>query len=454
MLTRRRGLFPSFLERNGEPAEDSLHRAVVCLQSAFELPAFSPVDFLIQLLDLLLQPVAQQLGFLSTEFDLHGLNLLFHDALNAPVCEPSRRPRARLLRPDGCAAHLKHWLPVKTALMLTFLMGVGSVAGAQPVELRSIRQVSFTGDDPVTTVLIDELRKNDDAIGAPADAMCACLLELRRIAESQGRIDFDVVVETNDDRDPIDVTAHVRMGSQYSVGRIHFTGHSAINDSTLRRAFSLRERDLFDVGQLRRSLARLNDIGLAKPVTFADIIVTRQTDGATADITIPLRTRGRRWWSLSGPIIPGLGSYQASISSRLPTWGRGALDASTYLFTFNVLALAHSSLGVLTFMSKAPPAVVLLERPVLPGQEWLSGFALSPALSMRTVEYYGRAQLGRGVRAVLEEETRDTLAVPVVGSGRPAGEFLVCQPAQSRWRWLRRGAVQAIDIALAAASQF
>ena len=360
--------------------------------------------------------------------------------------------RARQPRPGGCAAHLKHWLPVKTALMLTFVMGVGSVAGAQPVELRSIRQVSFTGDDPVTTELIDALRKNDDAIGAPADAMCASLLELRRIAESQGRIDFDVVVETNGDRDPIDVTAHVRMGSQYSVGRIHFTGHGAVNDSTLRRAFTLRERDLFDVGQLRRSLARVNDIGLARPVTFADVIVTRQTDGATADITIPLRTRDRRWWSLSGPIIPGLGSYQASISSRLPTWGRGALDASTYLFTFNVLGLARSSLGVLTFMTKAPPAVVLLERPVLPGQEWLSGFALSPALSMRTtVAYYGRAQLGRGVRAVLEDETSDPLAVPVVGSGRPAGEFLVCQPAQSRWRWLRRGAVHAIDIALAAA---
>ena len=338
--------------------------------------------------------------------------------------------------------------------MLTFAMGVGSVAVAQPVELRSIRQVSFTGDGPVTTELIDALRTNNGATSAPADAMCACLLELQKIAESQGRIDFGVVVEANGDSDPIDVTAHVRMGAQYSVGRIHFTGHSAINDSTLRRAFTLRERDLFNVGELRRSLARLNDIGLAK--SFADIIVTRQTDGATADITVPLRTRGRRWWSLSGPIIPGLGSYQASISSRLPTWGRGALDASTYLFTFNVLALARSSLGIVTLMSKAPPAVVLLERPLLPGQEWLSGFALSPALSVRTtVAYYGRAHLGSGVRAVLEDETRDPLAVPVVGSGRPAGEFLVCQPAQSRWRWLRRGAVQAVDIALAfAQSEF
>ena len=373
--------------------------------------------------------------------------ILAFDFDGSPATATARRPR----RASKASAI------VKTALMLTFVMGVGSVAVAQPVELRSIRQVSFTGDGPGTTELIDALRKNDGATGAPADAMCACLLEVRRIAESQGRIDFGVGIETNGDSDPIDVTAHVEMGSQYSVGRIHFTGHSAINDSTLRRAFTLRERDLFDVGKLRRSLARLNEIGLAKTVTFADIIVTRQTDGSTADITIPLRARGRRWWSLSGPIIPGLGSYQASISSRLPTWGRGALDASTYLFTFNVLALAHSSLararaGVVTFMSKAPPALVLLERPFVPGQEWLSGFAWSPALSVpTTVAYYGRTHLGCGVRAVLEDQTRDTLAVPLVRSGRPAGEFLVCQPAQSRWRWLRRGAVHAIDIALAAA---
>jgi outer membrane protein insertion porin family len=338
---------------------------------------------------------------------------------------------------------------VKTTLTLMLVLGAGSVAVAQPVELRSIRRVSFTADGPDTMALVDALRRNDSA-GAPADEMCTCLLELRRIAESQGRLDFTVVAETNDGSDPIGVALHVQMGLQYSVGRIHFTGHRAINDSTLRRAFTLRERDLFDVGELRRSLARVNDIGLAAPVTFADIDVARHADGATADISIPLRKRGLRSWSLSGPLIPGLASYRASISSRLPAWGRGALDASTYLFTFNALGLARS-LGVLTFMSKPPSAVVLLERPSLPGQEWLSGFAVSPALSARaTAASYGRAQLGRGLRAVLGDQSRETLAVPVVGSGRPAGEFLVCQPAKSRWRWLRRGTAHAIDIALAA----
>jgi len=334
--------------------------------------------------------------------------------------------------------------------MLLLVVGTESVAVAQPVELQSIRRVSFTGDDPDAMELIDALRKDHGTTGAPADEMCACLLELQRIAESQGRLDFSVVAETNGNSDPIDVALHVQMGSQYSVGRIHFTGHRAINDSTLRRAFTLRERELFDVGKLRRSLARLNEIGLAAPVTFADIVVSRNTDGATADIAIPLRKRGLRWWSLSGPLVPGLGSYQASISSRLPVWGRGALDASTYLLTFNVLSLARS-FGVLTFIP-APAAMVLLERPSLPGQEWLSGFAVSPALSVRsTVASYARAQLGRSVRAVVQVQSREMLAVPVVGSKRPAGEFLMCQPAPSRWRWLRRGAAHAIDIALAAA---
>jgi hypothetical protein len=333
--------------------------------------------------------------------------------------------------------------------MLVFVLGVGSSAVAQSGGRQSVR---FTGDGPVTTELIDALRKKHGALGAPVDAICACVLDARKIAESQGRIDFNVVVETSGETEPVDLTAHVRMGPPYRVGRIQFTGHGTINDSTLRRALTLRERDVFDVGKLGRSLARLNGIGLAEPVTLADIVVTRHADGETVDMTIPIRKRGRRWWSLSGPIIPGLGAYQASISSRLPAWGRGALDVSTYLVTFNLLALVRPSLGVLAFVTKAPPAVVLLERPSLPGQEWLSGFAWSPSLSVRqTVALYGRTQLERGVRAVLEDQSTGTVVVPVVGRDRPAGGFILCEPEKSRWRWLRKGALHAIHIALAAA---
>ena len=137
------------------------------------------------------------------------------------------------------------------------------------------------------------------------DELCACLLDLRRSAEAQGRLDFTAEVESAGTGGPLDLTARIWVGSAHAVGRINFTGHSGINDSTLRRAMTIYERDRLDVGQLRRSLARINDIGVFEPLTLADISVARRDDGVTADLTIPLRERKRRWWSVSGPMFPG-----------------------------------------------------------------------------------------------------------------------------------------------------
>jgi len=67
------------------------------------------------------------------------------------------------------------------------------------------------------------------------------------------------------------------------------------------------------------------------------------------------------------------------------------------------------------------------------------------------IGYYGRAHLSHGVGAMFNDQPGDTLAVPIVGKGRTTGEFIACEPVKSRWRWLRRGAVYGIDLALAAA---
>ncbi|HET9268784.1 MAG TPA: hypothetical protein VFO31_11500, partial [Vicinamibacterales bacterium] len=120
--------------------------------------------------------------------------------------------------------------------MLMFAIGVVSGAAAQPVELQSVRQVSVSGDDPVAAEVVDAFRTDHRDTSRPAGVMCACLLEARRIAESQGRLDFSVAIETGEDLAPVSVTAHLRMGSPYVVGRIDFTGHRNVNDSTLRRA--------------------------------------------------------------------------------------------------------------------------------------------------------------------------------------------------------------------------
>jgi hypothetical protein len=267
-------------------------------------------------------------------------------------------------------------------------------------------------------------------------ALCECLLDARRIAETQGHIDFSAEVESAAGGS-VDIIARIWMGSPHAVGRINFAGHSILNDSTLRRAMTIYERDRFDVSELRRSLSRINGLGVFKPLTLSDISVARRDDGVTADLTIPLRERKRRWWSISGPMVPGFGLLQASVASRLPSWGRGIFEAATYFVSLNLTGFAKPFLA--------------LERPVIPGREWLSGFAISPALSPRgMLTHYGRAHVAHGLGAVLDVEMPDALAVPVTLEGRLKDEPLICRPPAPRLWWLRRGAAMAVNLALAA----
>ena len=290
------------------------------------------------------------------------------------------------------------------------LIAPAAAAGQSALPLREVR---FSGPSAV-------------------DELCACLLDLRRSAEAQGRLDFTAEVESAGTGGPLDI----RMGSVHAVGRINFTGHSGINDSTLRRAMTIYERDLLDVGQLRRSLARINDIGVFEPLTLADISVARRDDGVTADLTIPLRERKWRWWSASGPMFPGIGTLQASLSSRLPPWGRGVFEATTYFVSLNVAGFAKPFLA--------------LQRPVIPGQELLSGFSVSPALSPRAMlMHYGRTHLARGTGTMLDGERIDPLAVPVTVAGPLEAEPLICVPPKPRLWWLRRGAAVVGNVALA-----
>ena len=272
---------------------------------------------------------------------------------------------------------------------------------------------------------------------AAVDALCVCLLDLRRSAEAQGRLDFTAEVESANAGELVDLTARIRAGSAHAVGRINFAGHSGLNDSTLRRAMTIYERDRLDVGQLRHSLARINDFGIFEPLTLADISIARRDDGVTADLTIPLRERKRRWWSVAGPMIPGIGTLQASVSSRLPPWGRGMFEAATYFVSLNVTGFAKPFLA--------------LQRPVIPGQELLSGFAVSPALSpWATLRHYGLTHLGHSIGPLLDGHGNDALTVPITSAGQLAAEPLICVPPKAPLWWLRRGTAVAGKLAAAA----
>jgi len=67
---------------------------------------------------------------------------------------------------------------------------------------------------------------------------------------------------------------------------------------------ALQERSPFDVGKLRAGLARLNRSGLFEPLTLGDLEIRRRPDTLTADLTVSIRERPGRRWSLSGPLGP------------------------------------------------------------------------------------------------------------------------------------------------------
>jgi hypothetical protein len=303
---------------------------------------------------------------------------------------------------------------MKSGLMALCLAVIAPAAAAgQPAV--GPREVRFTGP-------------------AAVDELCACLLELRRSAEAQGRLDFSAEVTSATADETRDLSARIWAGSPHVVGRIDFAGHTGINDSTLRRAMTIYEGDLLDVRKLRRSLARINDIGVFEPLTLTDLGIARRDDGVTADLTIPLRERKPRWWSISGPLFPGIGWLQASISSRLPPWGRGVFELTTYFVSLNVTGFAKPFLT--------------LQRPVIPGQELLSGFTLSPALSpLAMARHYGLAHLAHRLGPMLDGDGNDPLAVPLTSAG-VAAEPLVCVPPKARLWWLRSGATVAARVAL------
>jgi hypothetical protein len=297
----------------------------------------------------------------------------------------------------------------------------------------------------------------------PVETVCKYLFDARRIAESEGRLDFAVELEISHaiaGSRSVDVTFRVRPGSAYTVGRIDFSGHHRINESTLRRAMALQERSLFDVGKLRASLARLSRSALFEPLTPRNVEIRTKPDTLTADLTVAIRERSDRRWSLSGPLGPSaVGLLEATISSRLPPWGRDVFEASTYYLSFSATGFSNPLIRLLPIRVRpSPPTLLVLERPYVPGQALLSGFALSPQLSApRLLAGYGLTHLDRVAQAALIGEPSDSsgLLIPISGrqtsgvvGGSEEASFLICNPVPRSHQRLRRGAALAAGLVL------
>ena len=279
--------------------------------------------------------------------------------------------------------------------------------------------------------------------GAPASDVCSCLLAARREAERQGILDFSAGLDVEPvENDAVDLAVRIDRGPSYTVGRINFTGNHHYSEAMLRRNFVLDEGQVFDQSLLRKSLTRLNRSSLFEPVAEGSIVVAQNENTGVADVSVRLTERKRGAWNISGPMGPAsfAGPLQASLSARLPPWGRGMLELSTYTASISLLAFAHPILPFWPAAFKGLWPVLALQRPFSPGEGWKSGFTMAPQMGWRaSVLSYASAQMRQRLSAGLAGEQEPDLVVWVK---RPAGDVaMLCEPPRPRFAPVRNAAV-------------
>lgn len=286
-------------------------------------------------------------------------------------------------------------------------------------------------------------------------ALCSCLLAARHDAERRGVLDFSAKLDMQRaDAEPgsspvADLTAGVTEGRPYRVGRITFTGNRRYSGATVRRNLVLDEGDWLSRRLLRKSIARLNQTLQFEPLDENSIDVRPRPRTGEADIEIRLTERNRRAWSISGPLgtMSFAGPLQASISSRLPAWGQGVFELSTYAASPSLLAFSHPLLPLLSIASKRHLLLVLaLERPFTPGEGWKSGFVIAPQMGWRfPAMSYAAAQLQHRLLPVLTGDRGLETELPVIME-RPRGQAaLLCSAPKPRFAALRIAAAMLVQ---------
>ena len=261
--------------------------------------------------------------------------------------------------------------------------------------------------------------------------LCGCLFDQRRAAEKKGILDFSARLDQTG-------VPTVDTGKPYTVGRITFVGHKHYSDTLIRRHFLLDEGVPLDNMLLRRSIARLNASNLFEPVDEHGVHILTDARTGTADIVVNLTERKHNFWNFGGPL-----PLTASIGARLPAWGRGVLELSTYSVSFNLLAF--STILKLTTARRFLP-ILSLERSFMPGVGFLSGFSYSPQLPWKySAMNYGFTQLEQRLGPRLAGARGPDL---VVSFQRPAGgeAELLCEYPQPRFRVVRTGAGIALHL--------
>jgi outer membrane protein insertion porin family len=278
---------------------------------------------------------------------------------------------------------------------------------------------------------------------------CSTLFVARRNAEHDGILDFTVnlqvqpTIASTKESPEADLTASVERGKPFHVGRIEFTGNRHFTEAAVRSNFLLDEGDLLDEHLLRKSMARLNEANYFQPVSERNTIIHTDPTTGIADIDFRLMERKRGSWNLSGPVGPAslAGPVEASIRTRLPAWGSGLLEASTYTVSLSLFAFTRAFLPIgLPHIPLIP--IAALSRPFTPGEGWKSGFMIVPQIGWQyMVLGYGVSQLQHRLVPVLQGDRGLEPEIPVTVDTPNSRTTMFCEPPAPRFSPVRSALV-------------
>jgi outer membrane protein insertion porin family len=281
----------------------------------------------------------------------------------------------------------------------------------------------------------------------PIPEVCSSLLAQRRDAERHGILDFAATLHVqlaDADTNSAELTTTIDQGRAYRIGRINFTGNTHYSDAMVRSNLLIDEGQLLDELLLRKSADRINQAEIFEPITATSIGIHTNATTGIADITIHLKERKRGSWNLSGPVGPAsfAGPLDGSISSRLPPWGRGLLELSSYTASFTLIAFAHPVIPVLSILPKGTLIPVLaLSRPFTPGEGWKSGFSIVPQLGWRaSALIYATSQIQHRLLPLLSGDRGLVPELPVKVEGPNMEGTMFCEPPAPRLMPLRTAA--------------
>lgn len=278
---------------------------------------------------------------------------------------------------------------------------------------------------------------------------CSDLFVARRQAEKEGILDFTASMEvqptlaSTKEAPEANLDVSVERGKPFHIGRIEFAGNRHFSEAAVRSNFLLDEGDLLDEHLLRKSMARLNEAGFFAPVSERNTIIHSDPTTGVADIEFRVMERKRGSWNLSGPVGPPAvaGPLDASIRTRLPAWGSGLLEASTYSLSLSVFAFTHTLVPILGLPHIPLIPIAALNRPYTPGEGWKSGFMIAPQLGWQyMVLGYGAAQLQHRLVPMLRGDRGLEPELPVTVETPTSRTTMFCEPPAPRFSAVRNAA--------------